>query len=379
MKFNEFIQASSLVFLFLPSCVFAADISQNAGASNQSIAVANVNSAKNRADDIQLKLTPADENDPEIPYGIAPNDIGQKQTSDDAVKKVVIKEPVKSNIELQQSNQVKQVQDGQSVLFAGRSTDKFGNTAFENMTAQSMPMTPDQIIKLKKMLSETQRAAASSADVPPKPVLSTQFVGLSPGSVPPVIRLSQGFVTAVVFVDETGAEWPIASYDIGNSQAFNIQWPANSNMLLVQAVSAYTYGNLAVQLQGLQTPVMLTLVPGQQVVDYRADLHVQGVGPKANPTPTNSLFSSSSNAVLLSILQGVAPPGAKRLTIKNGGASAWLYGDKLYLRVKESVLSPGWIESMRSADGTNAYVMVKTPVVLVSRNGSPVELRVEGL
>ena len=52
---------------------------------------------------------------------------------------------------------------------------------------------------------------------------------------------------------------------------------------MVQARSTYTYGNLAVKLAMLNTPVMLTLVPGQKVVDYRVDLRIQGLGPNAAP------------------------------------------------------------------------------------------------
>jgi intracellular multiplication protein IcmK len=42
-------------------------------------------------------------------------------------------------------------------------------------------------------------------------------------------------------------------------------------------------------------------------------------------------------------------------------------------------LSPGWIGSMTSADGTHAYEMHKSPVLLVSWHGKVMQLKVEGL
>lgn len=250
--------------------------------------------------------------------------------------------------------------------------------AFEGVTKSAMPMGPEQIVKLKKMLDVTQRASSVSAGAPPKPTLSTQLVNLSPGAIPPVIRLQQGFVTSVVFVDETGADWPIEAYDLGNARAFNIQWQQNSNVMMIQAVSLYTYGNLAVKLQGLSTPVMLTLIPGQQVVDYRIDLRIQKQGPNAKPMMVEASPLSPSN-VLLSILDGVAPPGSKALTVSGGECMAWLFGDRMYVRTPLTILSPSWIAQMTSPDGTNAYEMELSPTILVLRYGKPIELKIEGL
>ncbi|MBU0456262.1 MAG: DotH/IcmK family type IV secretion protein [Gammaproteobacteria bacterium] len=252
------------------------------------------------------------------------------------------------------------------------------NQAFENVTTQAMPLSPAQIVRLKKMLSVTQRAAATSSEIPPKPTLSTQVVNLSPGAVPPVIRLQQGFVTSVVFVDSTGADWPIEAYDLGNSNAFNIQWQRHTNTLMIQAISMYTYGNLAVKLQGLSTPVMLTLVPGQKVVDYRIDLRIQALGPNANPMIANQA-PSSVNSVLLNVLNGIPPKGAAVLQVEGGAGAgdAWLVDKTMYLRTKFNVLSPSWISVVQSPDGTKAYEMAMSPTVLVSQNGKPVELHIE--
>ncbi len=251
--------------------------------------------------------------------------------------------------------------------------------AFEGVSRQLFPLSPEQIIRLKQMYQANEFAEASTAGTPPKPTATSQIVNLSPGSTPPVIRLSQGFVSSLVFLDSTGAPWPISAYDLGDPSSFNIQWDKTSNTLMIQALKLYNYGNLAVRLRGLNTPVMLTLIPGQKAVDYRVDLRIQGFGPNAKTMPTEEGLPPSANDVLLHVLDGVPPAGSQRLTVSGGDARAWIIGDKMYVRTNLTILSPGWIGSMTSADGMHAYEMQKSPVLLVSWHGKVMQLKVEGL
>jgi intracellular multiplication protein IcmK len=253
------------------------------------------------------------------------------------------------------------------------------NKAFKDMTRSLYPLTPEQVVRLKQIYQTNEYAQASTPGTPPKPTATSQFVNLSPGSTPPVIRLSQGFVSSLVFLDSTGAPWPIAAYDLGDPSAFNIQWDKTSNTLMIQAMKLYNYGNLAVRLRGLNTPVMLTLIPGQKAVDYRVDLRVQGYGPNAKSMPLEEGIPPSANDLLLHVLDGVPPPGSSRLVVSGGDARAWLFGEKMYVRTNLTILSPGWLGSMTSADGTHAYEMQKSPVLLVSWHGKVMQLKVEGL
>ncbi len=91
------------------------------------------------------------------------------------------------------------------------------------------------------------------------------MVNLAPGTTPPAIRLAQGYVTSLVFVDSTGAPWPIAVFDIGNPKAVNIQWDGKGNILMMQAVSPYSDGDIVVRLVGLPTPITLEIVSGQRL------------------------------------------------------------------------------------------------------------------
>ena len=251
--------------------------------------------------------------------------------------------------------------------------------AFANVAHNLMPLTPEQIRTLHYMLAQSRKAAAAAPGIPPKPTSSSIVVNLSPGATPPVIRLRAGYVTSLVFVDSTGAPWPITAYDLGDPQAFNIQWDKSkkNNTLLVQALAHYNSGNLAVMLKGLDAPVMLTLIPGQKDVDYRVDLRIPGIGPNANQSVTP--LPNSANPVLLNVLDGIPPQGSTQIAVSSGNAQAWLLGKHLYLRTRLTILSPSWISKMSSADGMKAYELQKTPIVLASQRGKIIQINLKGL
>lgn len=257
--------------------------------------------------------------------------------------------------------------------------DTIDSLAFDGLKEQLFPLTPEQILRVKQDYQTNEFAKSAPVGTPPKPTATSQFVNLSPGSTPPVIRLSQGFVSSLVFLDSTGAPWPISAYDLGDPSAFNVQWDKTGNMLIIQSNNLYTYGNLAVRLRGLNTPVMLTLIPGQKAVDYRVDLRVQGYGPNAKTMVMDNGLPPSASDILLRVLDGVPPAGSARLAVSGGDARAWLLNGKMFVRTNLTILSPGWLGSMTSADGMHAYEMQKSPVLLVSWHGKVMQLKVEGL
>lgn len=253
---------------------------------------------------------------------------------------------------------------------------RINSQAFSNVAHNLMPLTPAQIHMLRYMLSRSRRAAAEAPGVPPRPTSDTVAVSLAPGATPPVIRLASGFITSLVFLDSTGAPWPIKAYDLGDPGSFNIQWNHKGNTLLVQSIARYKSGNLAVMLQGLDTPIMITLMPGQRVVDYRVDLNVPGLGPHPNPIATG--LPSSASPVLLNVLDGVPPANSKALNVEGGQAQIWQVGDVYYLRTQMTLLSPSWVSRMNSVDGMHAYTLPRTPDILVSRRGQIIQLAIQG-
>lgn len=250
--------------------------------------------------------------------------------------------------------------------------------AFNTMLQQNMPLSPRQVVELHQQIDLAQRAASVPANIPPKPVSTTLMINLAPGTTPPAVRLAQGYVSSLVFVDSTGSPWPIAAFDIGNPKAVNLQWDGKSNILLIQAVSPYSNGDIVVRLVGLPTPITLELVAGQRVVDYRVDIHISGISPNTKELPIGTGLPNSANQLLLGVLDGIAPAGSKPLTVHGADCMAWLLGEKMYLRTRLTVLSPGWVGKMMSPDGMQAYELPRTSSVLVSKYGEPAELKVEG-
>lgn len=249
--------------------------------------------------------------------------------------------------------------------------------AFKQLLDKISPLTPDQIIKMRKQDDKTQQAIATTPNTPPRPVSSTLTIDLSPGITPPVVRLSAGFVSSLVFVDSTGQPWPISDYSLGNPKNFNIQWDRKTNALFIQSTTPYSSANLAVRLVGLDTPVMLSLVSGQKDVDYRVDCQVQARGPNA-AAPIVGDGLPSLNANLLSVLDGVPPPGSVELMVSCGYGRAWLSNGKLIFRTQLTVLSPAWSATVSSPDGTHVYEMVNTPLILASQNGKTVKIELKG-
>ncbi len=297
---------------------------------------------------------------------------------DSNAKKTETITKVKKNKSLSQNNasvKKKQKEDLPTVSEA----DAMREVAFDDVTQKLFPLTTEEVLRVHQKYRTSEFALAATPGTPPRPAATTQIVNLSPGSTPPVIRLAQGFVSSVVFLDSTGAPWPIVAYDLGDPSSFNIQWDKSGNTLMMQANKLYNYGNMAVKLQGLNTPVMLTLVPGQKAIDYRVDMRVQGYGPNAKRLPTGVGLPPSADSTLLKVLDGVPPAGSNSLVVKGGPAKAWVIGQKMFVRTGLTILSPGWISTMTSADGTHAYEMIKAPVLLVSWHGKVMQLKLEGL
>ncbi|MCL5260509.1 MAG: DotH/IcmK family type IV secretion protein [Gammaproteobacteria bacterium] len=259
------------------------------------------------------------------------------------------------------------------------SADQMNEQAFSGVINQMLPMTPEQVAKLHEVFNEAQRAAATPPGVPPKPTTTSLLVNLSPQAAPPVIRLGAGYITSLVFVDSSGQPWPIQAYSLGDPTAFNIQWDRKSNTLLTQSATFFKRSNLAVILKDLNTPVMLTLLSGQEAVDYRVDLRIPQLGPNAMFVQNG--LPDVANPILLDVLNGIPPKGSKSLKVSGGDCQAWVFNNKLYLRTSLDVLSPAWQAVMSSIDGTHAYELQIAPVILALQHGKDktLTLTLEGL
>ena len=186
--------------------------------------------------------------------------------------------------------------------------------------------------------------------------------------------------------DSTGQPWPIKGYDVGNPTAFNIIQPTaggsekGGNTLLIQSSTMYKQANLAVILQGLNTPIMITLLPGQQAVDYRVDMQVPRSGPNATVGANQSL-PGSINSVMMDIVNHVIPKECKKVHINGAQAEAWVYKTKLYLRTPLTLISPGWTSKLAGADGTINVYEISDPIskIILLDGGKMKHATLEGI
>lgn len=92
---------------------------------------------------------------------------------------------------------------------ASVSIQSLNKAAFGSMAQTMLPMSPEQIKRLRGLFNQTQAAAATTPGTPPRPTISSQYVKLEPGATPTVIRLAEGYVTTLAFLDSTGQSWPV--------------------------------------------------------------------------------------------------------------------------------------------------------------------------
>lgn len=254
--------------------------------------------------------------------------------------------------------------------------------AYDAMVQSVLPLEPNEIKALRRTFNSIQKASAYEEAVPSQPTSRSLIVNLQPGEAPPIVRLGSGYVTSLVFLDATGSPWPIKAYDIGNPKAFNVQGingdDSKSNTLMIQAISMYKQGNLAVMLEGLNIPVMITLIPGQKALDYRVDMQIPGYGP--NAAPQIESLPGKANTALIDIINNIPPKGAKELQVTGGDARAWYVNKVMYLRTSDILVSPSWVSTMTGLEGViHAYQLQLTNELLVIHDGKLVELHLEGL
>lgn len=244
--------------------------------------------------------------------------------------------------------------------------------AFDAATTGLFPLQPDHIRALLRQYDATERAAQSPPYDLPKPEVVVQTVSMDPGVAPPVIKTAVGHVTTVNILDMTGAPWPVQ--DITWAGDFEIVEPEEGGHIIrITPMGKFTYGNMAVRLLTLKTPITFSLRVERDSVHYRVDARIPELGPFANAQLMEGTTQlAAGNSTLSTVLDGVPPSGALRLAVSgvDGRTTAYKVGATTYVRTPLTLLSPGWQSSVSSADGMNVYALEDTPVLLLSDQGN---------
>ena len=209
-------------------------------------------------------------------------------------------------------------------------------------------------------------------------------VNTNPGAQAPIINMTTGTVSAISFVDSTGAPWPITSETVGNARWFHIAIPKGlkqGNLLVATPLVRVGISNVLVTLKGRDAPVTLVLRsrPRRTLLPSVINVLVPGLGPKAHPPTLLPAGPQTVTAHQIAFLDGVPPSGAKPLTLSPGApAQMWRYQKHLYLRCRASLIFPAWTSVVRGSRHMRVYTLMPTPVLLLMRHGRQIHVAVTG-
>ncbi|MDQ0655186.1 DotH/IcmK family type IV secretion protein [Pseudomonas cedrina] len=248
------------------------------------------------------------------------------------------------------------------------------------------PFTPAEIRELRKQF-DASRDAKAFKTIRAVPRISSISVDLSPGSSMPIARLMQGTPGSLVFIDSTGAPWPLAAAPrISDDSLFYVEWLKPSHAVVISALSQYETGTVTVFLQGLATPVVIQLATGEEsskeisrIVDVRLDVRIPGRGPNAKNAVIGPGKISLYDDTLQAFLDGLPPTGAKAIKANGeipAGTKVWQLENELFVRTTYDIKSP-FEQTSSAANGTRVYRMPITPYVTFSDMGRSVTVQLD--
>lgn len=243
-------------------------------------------------------------------------------------------------------------------------------SAFDAALNGLLPLEPDEIKEVLKKYDRTREAIETPYYPRPTPKISVLPISLDPGISPPNLKLAVGHVTTLSILDATGEPWPVQ--DLSWAGDFQLSQVENGHILRITPLAEFAHGNLSMRLIGLKTPIIITLETQREVVQYRVDVRMQQDGPNAKtPLIQPGPGLQAGDGLLTAILAGAPPSDIEKLKVEgvDGRTTAYRANGMIYLRTPLTLLSPGWVGSARSGDGTNVYVMNDTPIVLMSDKG----------
>ncbi|MDR1166081.1 MAG: DotH/IcmK family type IV secretion protein [Deltaproteobacteria bacterium] len=246
-------------------------------------------------------------------------------------------------------------------------------SAYEKSLAELLPVSPDELRSFRVQADARQKALADS----PPQALRTRSVAfnLEPGFRPPVVELTPNLVTALVFLDKSGAPWPITSSILGSGALFSasVIEDGEKNRVVLSPLASQGNSNLVVTLAGAEIPLIIRLetrsgVDAQRQVDGLIIYQIQGNGPRAAPEILEPRASIPVSDLLYGFLDGVIPVGAVSLTAspRVEETAFYLHQGKLYARTRHSLMWPGFAAKVSGAGGYAVYESDYVPSVLLA-------------
>jgi intracellular multiplication protein IcmK len=234
---------------------------------------------------------------------------------------------------------------------------------------------------------DSSRNAKAHKPMRTSPRIRSTSVDLSPGASLPILRTMPGETSTVVFLDSTGAPWPLAAIPrISKPSVASIEWLKDTPAVLVSMLSPYEEANMTVFLHGLPMPVVVKLSAGEpsgghrwREVDYRLDLRIPGRGPYAKAAIAGSPKIALYDDTLQAFLDGLPPQTAVRLKPRGstpGRTVVWQHDGALFVRTDRDMQN-AFDSTLAASDGTRVYRLPLTPFLTLSDAGKAVTFQVD--
>lgn len=279
--------------------------------------------------------------------------------------------------------------------------------------ARRVILDPKEITDLRCSVLDAQGAAnfpGRDGRMPrpePRQISVTERSSLS---APETLNLAFGVVSPITFVDAKGRPWPIASvaYDprlfaqdgagcgtdapLGASRVAASAGGDRPSSINLMPCRVDTWGNILIRLEGFAYPVALMVLSGvSDHVDIPITVRVAGASPlqpvataragSTGPRPSRSgpVPTVNGDAQLLHLFGAGTPPRDAQALRASGGAQAWIYRDRMYVRARGSLLNPPHEASAEAADGYRVFQLARPSARLLAEgpDGSDVTITVD--
>ena len=235
------------------------------------------------------------------------------------------------------------------------------------------PLSPEQIREFRFVIDRMEQAAESPM-LDLTPVIRSVAVSTKSGEPPVQLMVKPGWLTSLTFSDTTGQPWPVDIVTVGNPDAYDVGSSGpegSSNIITLSALRSHIHTNLSVLLLEADVPLLFTLVPAAEKIDFRIDVRVDQRGPNALPgTTSGKSLPSTNDGTMIAFLDGVAPDAAVPLHPGSGSdLQVWRFGKRMYVRTKLDLLSPAFSARHSNSSGVKVFVLEETPVLLLTDGG----------
>lgn len=266
---------------------------------------------------------------------------------------------------------------------------------FQDAIRGYIPLTPGQVGALRSRMMDF--SGAVNLAEPNAVTRKTRTVSVRPGARPPTVDLLPGYVTAVRFVDATGAPWPITSVTVGNPAWFSVVKPERlepGNLLTVSASMPKVHSNIVVTLENEDTPVVIVLhtvapvstegndgkIKTKIAVDGAVTYRLQRRGPRAKQPVFVSGGEPAVSPTMLAFLDATPPTSARRMKTDPPltDTQVWSMDGAYYVRTRRSMTWPAWT-AVASQDGVRAYRLAPVESLLLTDDNTPVSIVVDDL